>query len=114
MSDSSQNPALPPLLEGDVLYDLLMGEIEPELTSEGFPAALLAMQTESNDERAARAKRYDKAFQEYDKKLGEHKKNWDAAFAVYRKDNLKEMEAAVEKKEESDLQNIETALKDAA
>lgn len=53
---------------GQEIYDAIMAEIQPELTSAIYPTLAEKYKDETEDDRAARMKRYEEAFAEYDKR----------------------------------------------
>jgi hypothetical protein len=55
--------------QGPDLYDQLMGPIEPELTSQELPGLTAKYAQETQAQSAARAERYEKAFEAYQKQL---------------------------------------------
>lgn len=61
---------LPPVIpSGDEIYDLLMGQIEPELMTDQLPLFEQRCARETKKELRARAERYKQAFDEYDKRF---------------------------------------------
>ncbi len=63
----TQDTAAPPHIPtGQELYDALMGNIEPELTSQGSLALEQTYQNETPEDREQRLNRYDLAFDRYE------------------------------------------------
>ncbi len=61
-------PQLPQFPSGQEVYDAIMGQIEPELTSRQLPTLQQKYATETAEESQERQARYDKAFAEYGKR----------------------------------------------
>lgn len=54
------------LMTGEQIYDQIMGEIEPDLTSALYPTLAEKYANETEEEKQTRMDRYEKAFAEYD------------------------------------------------
>lgn len=65
-------PAPPQILGGTEIYDQIMGQIEPELTSTERPLLVEKYKDETPEEAKDRAERYSKALAEYEKQYQEY------------------------------------------
>lgn len=83
-------PTIPSTIE---LYDLLMRDIEPDLMSLSVPILAAKYRKETVEEAAMRAKRYAKAFQEYDRHLEAYIGDLDASIRKFGKEAAASMEA---------------------
>ncbi len=83
-------PTIPSTVE---LYDLLMKDIEPELTSRSIATLTTKYRKETREEAAKRAERYAKAFQEYDRRLEKYIGDLNAAIRKFGKEAASSMEA---------------------
>lgn len=89
-SPLSQVPAIPSTIE---LYDLLMQDIEPDLTSRSVPGLAAKYRRETPEQATKRAERYAKAFQEYDRKLEAYIANLNASIRKFGREAAASMEA---------------------
>ena len=106
-------PQPPPLMSGDELYDSIMGSIEPDLLLSNMPQVVLAMEHDSEEAKAERIERYNRAFAEYDRRLKEHKEDWDRAYGQYRRASMENLHAFVSAAEAARMTDIEQELDDA-
>lgn len=83
-------PTIPTTIE---LYDLLMREIEPELTSRSVGGLALKYRSETREQASVRAERYAKAFREYDRRLETYIGELNAAIRKFGKEAAASMEA---------------------
>lgn len=82
-------PVIPSTIE---LYDLLMKDIEPELISMSVPLLPAKYRGETKEAAEARAARYAKAFQEYDRQLELYIGNLNASIRKFGRDAASSME----------------------
>jgi hypothetical protein len=68
MDDQTTPPADDGLLTGEQIYDQIMAEIEPDLTSAIYPTLAEKYAKETEELRQERMSRYERAFAEYDKR----------------------------------------------
>ncbi|PIR48989.1 hypothetical protein COU80_01085 [Candidatus Peregrinibacteria bacterium CG10_big_fil_rev_8_21_14_0_10_55_24] len=108
MADSSVPlPVMPTPRE---LYDALMGEIEPELTTAQLPLLREKYKTESSEDSQIRRERYRKAFTHYDERFREYVNDLTSQVNVYRKSVLTARENRDKENEQAVLSEIESAL----
>jgi hypothetical protein len=100
-------PAIP---SAEELYDLLMGKIEPELTTRELPKLAAKYKGESRAEAAARRQRYRRAYEEYERRYRAYIAELHGKVDAYRRHALGEIEERHWKQEESALTKIEEEL----
>lgn len=103
-------PFPPPVLTGRELYDSIMGGIEPDLLSSNFPFAPDAFKGETPEQRAARAKRYNAAFQEYDRRFAKYQDDWNEQLRTYKRHAMEYIEQGAATKEGDQLASLESSL----
>ncbi len=103
---------LPLLQSGSDLYEAIMGSIEPDLLLSNMPQVILEMQHDTDERKAERAERYSKAFAEYDRRLTEHKKSWDAAYNAYRHSSMESLTRFLQAADTEHMTDIEKQLDD--
>lgn len=104
-------PQPPKVLSGQEIYDLIMGQIDGDLTSTRLPLLSQTYMNETPEEKRARADRYTKAFAEYDKKFREYSDKWDADFRTYKRMAIQTIETKAREGGENDqLTSIENSL----
>ncbi len=95
---------------GDELYNLLMGKIEPELTTDQLPLLDERYHGETPDESKARAKRYEKAFAEYDKQLQDYMEGLKQKLRAHQRIAMSSAELGAKAEEEDALTAIEASI----
>lgn len=110
MPDQTNPPWPPPVLTGKELYDSIMGGIEPELLSVNFPIAPDAFKSETPKQRTERAKRYQAAFEEYDRRFAKHHSDWNEQLRIYKRHAMEYIERGAAMKEDSHLASIESSI----
>lgn len=85
-------PKPPPIPGGRELYDSIMGEIEPELTTAGLLALPQTYVNETPDQKRGRAKRYNDAFEEYGRRFQAYNVEWMGQFTTFQRQALKSVE----------------------
>lgn len=96
---------------GQEIYDSIMAGIDPELTTAGLETLDTKYTTETEEEKAARAARYDSAFAEYDKQFDAYNSKWMESLRTYKRTAI----ASVEKEnrdteDRAALDSIESSL----
>ena len=109
-----QMPTPPVIEEGTVIYDMIMGEIEPDLVSGMAEKLDEKYAGESDVETKVRMERYAKAFKEYEKRYKEYKERKDAEVRAFSRDTMRATEGSSAKKEEGKLADLETQISQAA
>lgn len=103
-------PPLPPVFEGDDLYDTIMGEIEPELVSTVYPTLDEKYKNETPDEKAARQARYDKAFVEYERRFALYTNKWNGELRAFQTGVSRALEADDRAEDETIMSQLESAF----
>ena len=67
------------------MYDSIMREIEPELTSAMLPTLDATYANETPEEKDVRSERYNKAFAEYDVRFQKYCEDWDQSLHTYKR-----------------------------
>lgn len=104
------NPIIP---TGDELYDMLMRNIEPDLTTGQIPLLDAKYKNETPEEAAVRAERYKKAFAEYDLQLSAYLAKLHAKVREYQSSARSSLENDERTKEARALSGIENAIGEA-
>ncbi len=95
---------------GTDLYDALMFGIEPDLVTVRLPLLEQKYRGESPEEHAARMERYQRAYEEYDRKALEWMAKFRMLVTAYRKEALSRAESREQSKEATLLADIESQL----
>ncbi|MBI3331899.1 hypothetical protein HYZ99_02980 [Candidatus Peregrinibacteria bacterium] len=117
MSISPQAPpagAAPVIPTGQELFDVIMGQIEPELTTEGVKTLDQKYQNETAEGLMERKKRYDLAFERYDQAYEGYVGTLQAQMQRYRKHSFNQAEMEDRQSEGNFLDRIHTAMFKAA
>jgi hypothetical protein len=101
---------IPVVEDGDALFDRLMGEIEPELTSSVYPTLAEKYKNETPEEKAARDERYTKATAEYEKRLAEYRTDWEASLHTFKNNVTSGLEQGDRKDEQDNMQQLESMI----
>ena len=107
---TSNLPAMPPVLTGDEIYNSLMGQIEPELLIAVMPTLEEKYKNEMPEQAKERAARYQKAFDAYDQKFEEYKRNWQEQWGKYKRQAMRGAEEKNRTEETNDLSAVEAAI----
>lgn len=110
--DSSQGtiPTPPKVLSGEEVYDMIMGQIEPELTKAQMPLLEEKYKDESPEDRKKRQERYQKAFIEYDKRYSQYQLTMSSSLRVYRHDVMANAEVVANDAQQGSLSDIESQI----
>lgn len=98
----------------NVLYDQIMGDIEPDLVSESLPTLEVLMADDTPAERMERLQRYKNAFQEFDRQLQDYERNMNLQYAERRKNVLGTLERSEAKSDQAAMASIEESISAAA
>lgn len=116
MADQTQTsatvafPALPPVFQGDDLYDTIMNEIEPDLVSSAYETLDEKYKNETPAEKSARQARYDKAFAEYERRFALYTNEWNSRLRTFQTGLIKAMEADDRDEDSGLMSQLESAL----
>lgn len=95
---------------GDELYNTLMGGIEPELTTAELPMLDGRYANETSDQSKERARRYQKAFAEYDKQLQSYMGDLQTKLHMHQRIAMSSAELGAKTEEEEALTAIESSI----
>lgn len=96
---------------GQEIYDAIMAGIEPELTTAGLETLEQVYANESEQDKAARAARYDAAFLEYDKQFQVYSDQWMDSLRSYKRTAVSSLEKENrETEDKAALDSIESSL----
>ncbi len=85
-------PRPPSIPGGRELYDSLMQTIEPELTTAGLATLAQKYTDETADQKVGRAKRYNDAFEEYERRFAAYNVEWMGQFTTFQHQALSSIE----------------------
>lgn len=106
--------AAPHIPTGQELYDLIMGNIEQELTTEGLKMLKVKYAGETTEEKYARKKRYDVAFGRYKEAYEGYIATLQAQMERYRRHSFRQIETDDQQVEQGLLGKIQSAMGEAA
>lgn len=95
---------------GEEIYDSIMAEIEPELTTPQLPLLKEKYKDETAEQAKARAERYQKAFKLYDSIYQNFVIEVDTKAREYRRSALQSAEREESAKEAASLSGLEAAF----
>ena len=98
------------ILEGQELYDQIMGQIEPELTSASIPLLEEKYRDETSEEAELRRQRYNKAYEEYDRQYAGFLSQKEVEFQAHKRQAIASIEKEDRKEEEAQLGDLESAI----
>ncbi len=98
------------LTNGEAMYNMLMMQIEPDLVTSSLPVLNDKYKNETPEQSAARAKRYEAAFAEYEKRLSEYLGNLQQKTHEYRRTALQSAEQDEKDKDNQKLHSLEQAF----
>lgn len=111
MTQKTTPPALPPLFFGEhALYNFIMEQIEPELTTEGTKTLDEKYKSETPEERQVRAARYEKAFKLYDQRFAEYNAYWNKQMKDHQTAVMKNLEIDSLANDEADAAALEHSI----
>lgn len=100
----------PTIMTGEEFYDSVMSQIEPELVSSQLPLLDARYAGESDEQKAVRQARYDKAFEEFDRRAAEEMAGLEHEVHEYKVTTMREAEAASRAQEATDLTTLESSI----
>lgn len=109
--DNAQLPVQAPVLpDGEQFYDNLMSQIEPELVSAQLPLLDARYAGESEEAKAIRQARYDRAFEEFDRRAAEEMAGLEHEVHSYKVTTMREAEAASRQEEAVSMSILESSI----
>ncbi len=97
-------------MSGDDLYEMIMGSIEPDLLLTNMPKVVMDMEHDSQAAKTERLSRYNHAFAEYDRRLAEHKREWDKSYNIYRRASMESLTGFLQAADKNRMTDIEHQL----
>jgi RPA family protein len=107
-------PEPPRVPSGQELFDVIMGNIEPELTSVGAEKAKVTYVAETLEQRKARMQRYELAFERYDQAYEGYMATLHAQVGRYRQASFQNVELKDRSREEGVLDKLSSMFLQAA
>lgn len=92
------------------IYNLLMGSVEPELTTDVLPHLVDLYANETAEDNKKRMERYEWAFTEFDRKFESFMALWKDYISQFQKDVLEEFKSVAIKQEIQELSDIEHSI----
>lgn len=102
--------ATPGISTGDAVYDMIMGQIEPELTSPEINGLVEKYKDETPEQAEVRKNRYNAAYTEYEKKLQEYLTQKQGEAAVRKRKAMASVEKEARQGEHAELSNLESSI----
>lgn len=103
-------PTIPLELTGEQVFDVIMGAIEPELTSAQVDGLTAKYANETPEQKQEREERYNKAYEEYDRRFALFQKALDEKADAVHREAMRSVEANDRAAEQADLANLEANL----
>ncbi len=100
----------PTIMTGEEFYDSVMAQIEPELVSTQLPLLDARYAGESEEQKAVRQARYDKAFEEFDRRAAEEMAGLEHEVHEYKVTTMREAETASRQQESNDMAILESSI----
>jgi hypothetical protein len=107
-------PVPPKIPTGREIYDQMMAHIEPDLTSANYKTLTEKYKNETAEQREARMKRYELAFERCDKSYDEYLETITVQVNRYRKDAYAHAEVVDRDSEDSFLNGFTSLFQQAA
>jgi len=92
------------------LYNALMVDIEPDLTTVVIPHLDVLYASETEEDRSARGERYARAFDEFLLRFSLLTETWKQALLAFKDDVLKTIKSKAKEEDVTALQRIEKSL----
>lgn len=105
--------AAPSIPTGQELFDVIMQEIEPELTTEGVKLVAEKYKDETPEQTMERKKRYDLAFERYDQAYEGYVGTLQAQMQRYRRQSFNQVELEDRQVEGNFLDNLHISMSNA-
>ena len=108
--DDATFPPPPTFLEGEALYDFLMGPIESELMSTQKETVVQRYENETPEQTKVRNERYTKAFAEYDRQYAAYQEQQKNTVKNYKRQLMGGVEERATKHEQDDVSSLESQM----
>ncbi|MFH0851969.1 MAG: hypothetical protein V1876_04445 [Candidatus Peregrinibacteria bacterium] len=113
MTDPQQSagfPPIPPVKTGAEIFDSIMVEIEPELTTAGSKGLDEKYKGETPEQKKARGERYAKAFEEYEKHYAAYRLEQESQVHAFKRQVIQFAEGKAGDDDQQRLFSLESAL----
>lgn len=101
---------VPIRMTADEIFDAIMGDIEPELTSAQIGTLKEKYKDETEAEKKMRGERYIKAYAEFDKRYAEVHAKLQGKARSFHLEAMRSVESKDKKEEAANLESIESSL----
>ena len=109
-SSSTGIPTRPVIKDGNEVYNMIMGEIEADLTLDNLPKNGEKYAGETKEKTIARAHRYKAAFIEYNERYTKFKQEQDDAIRTYGRESIQAVENKSSVRDEGAMSELESAI----
>lgn len=92
------------------LFDAVMAEVEPDLMRKNIDTLSKKYEGETPEQKTSRATRYTAAYTEWKKRLTQIVSLWKKEVLKYRDDVIAKAKIQSEKADETELQNLDSAI----
>ncbi|MDD5623293.1 MAG: hypothetical protein PHI23_01125 [Candidatus Peribacteraceae bacterium] len=103
-------PVPPPSKSGEEIYDAIMREIEPELVTDQLPLLKEKYKEETPEQKNERGARYQKAFEEYDRRYKLYLSAQHEKVRQFKKSALGFVEAHTNQDDAAKMQSLESSF----
>lgn len=107
---SAGMPVIPAMQGGEEIYNRIMREIEPELTTDQIPLMEEKYKDETEEQRGVRAERYQKALDEYEKRYQAYALEEESKLHAFARGSIGFAESNVAQDDAQRLQAIESSF----
>jgi len=103
-------PMIPARKSGAEIYNSIMREIEPELTTDQIPLMKEKYKDETHEQKKARGERYAKAMEEYEKRYAAYLQEQDAKVRSFKIGAIHFVENKASETDQQKLLSIESSF----
>jgi hypothetical protein len=109
-SSSTGMPNPPVIKDGKEVYNMIMGEIEADLTLDNLPNNEEKYEGQTKEQTIERAQRYKAAFIEYNERYAKYKQEQDDAVRVYGRKAIQAVEEKSSARDDGAMSELESAI----
>jgi hypothetical protein len=109
-SSSTGIPTRPVIKDGNEVYNMIMGEIEADLTLDNLPKNGEKYAGEIKEKTIERAQRYKAAFIEYSARYEKYKQEQDDAISLYGRKAIQAVEEKSSVRDDGAMSELESAI----
>ncbi|ALM10373.1 MAG TPA: hypothetical protein DEB30_01830 [Candidatus Peribacter riflensis] len=103
-------PVVPVAQSGAEIYNKIMQEIEPELTTDQIPLAKEKYKDETPEQKKARGERYAKAMEEYERRYARHMQEQEAQVRSFKLGAIHFVEDKASQNDQQKMRSIESSF----